>query len=103
MSAVTASVGPGDIGWGSYWLQFDADAPNLQHEIEILMAPGARYDPRDGDVIAEALGTMTEGQLIDAGRALNAGEDAEFCRHVRRIVDAWCLREATELAMGVES
>ena len=103
MRSASVSVGPGDIGWGSYCQQFDPEAPNLPHEIENLMAPWARFDPRDGDVIAEALGTMTEGQLIDAGRALNAGDDAEFCRHVRRLVDAWCLREATELAMGVES
>ena len=98
MSAVTASVGPGDIGWGAYFQQFDSEAPNLQHEIEDLMAPGSRFDPRDGDVIAEALGTMTEGQLIDAGRALRDGNDAEFCRHVRRLVDAWCLEQATAAA-----
>lgn len=90
--------GPGDIGWGSYFPQFDPEAPNLAHEIEDLMASGARFDPRDGDVIAEAIGTMTEGQLIDAGRALNAGDDAAFCRHVRRLVDAWCLEQATVAA-----
>ena len=64
MSAVTASVGPGDIGWGAYFQQFDSEAPNLQHEIEDLMAPGSRFDPRDGDVIAEALGTMLLAPLV---------------------------------------
>lgn len=98
MRSASVSAGPGDIGWGSYFPQFDPEAPNLQHEVEDLMASGARFDPRDGDVIAEALGTMTEGQLIEAGRALNAGDDAEFCRHVRRLVDAWCLGQATEAA-----
>lgn len=75
---------------------FDVDA-----YAEHLLDSGELFDPFDGDNIAAALGEMTEGQLVDAGRLLRKGDEAgerAFCKAVKRIVLAYCRRKAYEVA-----
>jgi hypothetical protein len=79
-------LGPGDF-----------EAPELfDHEryAEHMMSPGQRYDPTDGDVIAEAIGELTEGQFQSAGVLLYLGKEHEFCLLVRAETEAYCRRMA---------
>lgn len=94
MSYFGVSGGPDVHGYPGGGLCPHPDEPDIDDIAEQLMAPGAPCDPFDGDNIAEALGELTEGQLIDAGDALRSGDDREFCRVVRGMVQAHCLRRA---------
>lgn len=75
----------------------DFEAPELfDYDLcaEQLMGPGGEFDPHDGDNVAAAIGSLTEGQIQRAGTLLFLGHEHEFCVLVRAETEAYCRRMA---------